>query len=86
MNMPVQGTAADIIKRAMINVERALEEGGYKSRLILQVHDELLIDAARDEAEAVRELLAREMENCFPLKVPLKVSVSESDVSWYYCK
>ncbi|MBO7408105.1 MAG: hypothetical protein J6V14_10800, partial [Clostridia bacterium] len=55
-------------------------------RLILQVHDELLIDAVRDEAEAVRELLRREMENCFPLAVPLKVSVSESDVSWYYCK
>ena len=86
MNMPVQGTAADIIKRAMINVERALEAGGFKSRLILQVHDELLIDAVRDEAEAVRELLRREMENCFPLAVPLKVSVSESDVSWYYCK
>ena len=86
MNMPVQGTAADIIKLAMINVENALEKGGFRSRLILQVHDELLIDAVRDEAEEVAELLRREMENCFRLKVPLKVSVSTSDVSWYYCK
>ena len=86
MNMPVQGTAADIIKLAMINVEKALSEGGYKSELILQVHDELLIDARKDEAEEVAALLQREMENCFKLKVPLKVSVSQSDVSWYYCK
>jgi DNA polymerase-1 len=86
MNTPVQGTAADIIKLAMVRVDRALREKGMQSRLILQVHDELLIDAVRDEAEAVRELLRREMENCFPLAVPLKVSVSESDVSWYYCK
>ena len=86
MNMPVQGTAADIIKAAMINVERALEEGGYGSRLILQVHDELLIDARKEEAAEVAALLKREMENCFSLKVPLKVAVSESEVSWYYCK
>ena len=86
MNMPVQGTAADIIKLAMINVDRALAEGGFKSKLILQVHDELLIDAKKDEAEAVTELLRREMENCFKLNVPLKVSVASSDVSWYYCK
>ncbi len=86
MNMPVQGTAADIIKLAMINVEKALGEGGFRSKLILQVHDELLIDARKDEAEEVAALLQREMENCFKLKVPLKVSVSQSDVSWYYCK
>ena len=86
MNMPVQGTAADIIKLAMINVENALEKGGFRSRLILQVHDELLIDAVKEEAGEVAELLRKEMENCFRLKVPLKVSVSVSDVSWYYCK
>jgi len=86
MNMPVQGTAADIIKLAMINVDKALREGGFKSKLILQVHDELLIDAKKDEADAVTALLRSEMENCFKLSVPLKVSVAASDVSWYYCK
>lgn len=53
MNMPIQGTAADIIKLAMIKVHRALQEGGYRSRLILQVHDELLIEAYKEEKEAV---------------------------------
>lgn len=75
VNMPVQGTAADIIKLAMIDVYRKLKEGGFRSKLILQVHDELVIDAAKDEAEAVKALLKESMENVVQLKVPLIADV-----------
>ena len=73
--MPVQGTAADIIKLAMIDVYHKLKEGGFRSKLILQVHDELVIDAAKDEAEAVKALLKESMENIVQLKVPLIADV-----------
>ena len=86
MNMPIQGTAADIIKLAMVRTEQALKAGGFKSKLILQVHDELLIDAVREEAEAVQALLKEAMEGAFQMAVPLKAEVSHSEVSWYYCK
>ncbi len=86
MNMPIQGTAADIIKLAMVRTEAALAAGGYRSKLILQVHDELLIDAVAEEAEAVTKLLKEAMEEAFPLPVPLKAEVSVSPVSWYDCK
>lgn len=86
MNMPIQGTAADIIKLAMVRTEKALKDGGYKSKLILQVHDELLIDAVREEADAVQALLKESMEEAFQMAVPLKAEVSSSEVSWYYCK
>ncbi len=86
MNMPIQGTAADIIKLAMVRTEQALKAGGFKSKLILQVHDELLIDALLEEAEAVQALLKEAMEDAFQMAVPLKAEVSHSDVSWYYCK
>lgn len=85
MNMPIQGTAADIIKLAMIRVNEALEKGGYKSKLILQVHDELLIDALKSEQEEVTKLLTESMQNAFELTVPLKVDVHAAD-SWYECK
>lgn len=86
MNMPIQGTAADIIKLAMVRTEQALKEGGFQSKLILQVHDELLIDARKEEAEAVQALLKTAMEEAFHMAVPLKAEVSDSEVSWYYCK
>lgn len=86
MNMPIQGTAADIIKLAMVRTEQALKEGGFQSKLILQVHDELLIDARKEEAEAVQALLKTAMEEAFQMAVPLKAEVSISEVSWYYCK
>lgn len=70
-NMPVQGTAADIIKIAMINVERALEEAGLKARLILQIHDELIVEAPESEAERAAQILKYEMENAVKLSVPL---------------
>lgn len=77
MNAPIQGTAADIIKIAMIKVYCALKEHNLKSRLILQVHDELLIEAAEDETEIVSSLLVENMKYAAQLKVALEVSVGE---------
>ena len=85
MNMPIQGTAADIIKLAMIRVSEELKKGKYKSKLILQVHDELLIDTHKSEQEKVTELLTECMQNAFELAVPLKVDVHAAE-SWYECK
>lgn len=85
MNMPIQGTAADIIKLAMIKVHRALQEGGYRSRLILQVHDELLIEAYKEEKDAVAKILKENMEHAADLLVPLDVDVYEG-ASWFEAK
>ena len=71
LNMPVQGTAADIIKLAMVNVHRRLKADGLKARLILQVHDELIVECPGEEAEQVRQILTEEMENAARLSVPL---------------
>ncbi len=76
LNTPIQGTAADIIKLAMIDVWSKLKEGGYASKLILQVHDELVIDTAPDEVSAVKALLKECMENAYPMDVPLQAQVS----------
>ncbi len=85
MNMPIQGSAADIIKIAMVKVSKALREGGYRSRLILQVHDELLIEAHKEEAEAVAGLLKENMEHAVELSVPLEVDVHRGS-TWFECK
>lgn len=85
MNMPIQGSAADIIKIAMIQVYRALKEGGFRSRLILQVHDELLIEAALEEKEAVAKILKEKMEQAVSLSVPLDVEVHEGN-TWFEAK
>ena len=85
MNMPIQGTAADIIKLAMIKVHRALREGGYRSRLILQVHDELLIETEQTEKDAVAKILKENMEQAADLLVPLDVEVHEG-ASWFEAK
>lgn len=85
MNMPLQGTAADIIKIAMINVYNRLKKEKLKSRLILQVHDELLIDAFKSERAAVELILKEEMENAVTLSVPLTVAISSAE-NWYDCK
>ena len=71
LNMPVQGTAADVIKLAMVNVHRRLREEKLQARLILQVHDELIVECPESEAETVQKLLAEEMENAVHLSVPL---------------
>ncbi len=85
MNSPIQGTAADIIKRAMLNVFDALRKGGFKSKLILQIHDELLVEARLDEADEVQQLLEREMKNACELAVQLETDV-HSGMSWYDTK
>ena len=79
MNSPIQGTAADIIKIAMINVAKELEKRKLKSRLILQIHDELLIETALDEVEEVSALLKDCMESAAELAVPLYVDVHTGD-------
>ena len=76
MNTPVQGTAADIIKLAMVRVEERLRQGGYQARLILQVHDELVVECPENEQEAVARLLQDTMEHVVELKVPLVAEVS----------
>lgn len=73
LNMPIQGTAADIIKIAMVNVHRRLAEEGLEAKLILQVHDELIVECPDSEAERVKEILTYEMENAAALSVPLTV-------------
>ena len=85
MNSPIQGTAADIIKLAMVNIAEKLKKDGYDARLILQVHDELMIEAHKDCAEEVSTLLKAEMENAVSLAVPLTVEIA-SGKSWYEAK
>ena len=82
MNTPIQGTAADIIKIAMVKVYKALKENNLKSKLILQVHDELIIEAYKDEEEIVKKLLKECMESACEMKVPLSVEVGSGE-SWY---
>jgi len=74
VNMPIQGTQADMIKRAMISVDRKLTEGGYGTRMLLQVHDELVLEVPVDEVEAVRAMVVKEMSEALPLQVPIEVS------------
>ena len=77
MNTPIQGTAADIMKLAMINIYNRLNEKNLESKIILQVHDELLIEAKPEEKQEVEEILKQEMENVISLKVPLKIDIEE---------
>lgn len=81
-NMPIQGTAADIIKIAMVRVRDRMQAEGYKARLILQVHDELIVEAPESEAEAVRALVKSEMENACALSVKLEVD-AKIGKTWY---
>jgi DNA polymerase-1 len=81
LNAPIQGSAADIIKLAMLGVHRALREEGLRSRLLLQVHDELVLEVAQGEREALEGLVRREMGGAYPLSVPLDVSVGVG-VTW----
>lgn len=85
LNTPIQGTAADIIKLAMVRVHKRLEEEKMQSRLILQVHDELIIEAPEEEKEKAAKILREEMENAISLKVPLKADLSMGK-SWYEAK
>jgi DNA polymerase I len=84
-NTPIQGTAADLIKIAMLRVQGGLETGGFRARLLLQVHDELVLEVPHEELEAVESLVVREMEGAMALDVPLKVDVGVGG-NWYECK
>ena len=85
LNMPIQGTAADIIKLAMVKVFRRLRGEGLKARLIMQVHDELIVECPESEMERVKSLLAEEMEGAFPLAVPLTAE-AHSGGNWLEAK
>ena len=85
MNTPIQGTAADIIKIAMNNVHKELKDRNMRSRLILQIHDELIIEAPESELEDVKELLERNMEKAADLAVPLKCDLNTGK-NWYELK
>ncbi len=85
MNSPIQGTAADIMKKAMVGVFRALQDRKLKSRLLLQVHDEVLIETAPGEEEAVKQVLLDEMQGAASLSVPLVIDI-ETGTNWYDAK
>ena len=79
INYPVQGSAADIIKVAMIRVNERLKREGLKTRMLLQVHDELVFDVPKEELEAVSQLVREEMENAVEISVPLLVEVGHGN-------
>jgi DNA polymerase-1 len=85
MNAPIQGTAADIIKLAMLRVREALARDGLQARLVLQVHDELIVECPESEAETVRKLVAEQMEHAVSLPVPLTAE-AKIGRSWYEAK
>ena len=82
---PIQGTAADIIKKAMIDVYRVMKEKKVQSRLLLQVHDELIFEVPKEELDMMIELVTRTMEDVVELKVPLKADYSYGP-TWYDAK
>ncbi len=77
MNMPLQGSAADIMKIAMLKVDNAIKQAGLKSKIVMQIHDELIVDCYIDEAQTVKEILKREMERAVELACPLTVETEE---------
>ncbi len=85
MNTPIQGTAADIIKLAMVQLDKRMKEEGVRSRLLLQVHDELVLEVPEDELEVMKKTVAEVMENAIELDVPLKVDVDDG-ANWYEAK
>ena len=85
MNSPIQGTAADVIKIAMNRVNDRLKRENLRSRLVLQVHDELLIEAAKEEAEEVKRILEEEMTGAADFSVRLEVDIHEGK-NWYEAK
>ncbi|GHU63003.1 DNA polymerase [Clostridia bacterium] len=85
MNAPIQGTAADIIKKAMVAVDREIREQGLSSRLILQIHDELLIETKKEEIEQLKEILFRQMSSAADLLVPLEIDLHVGE-DWYAVK
>ena len=85
MNTPIQGTAADIMKIAMIHVNKELKKRKLKAKIVLQVHDEMMIEAPESEKEEVKDIMKKEMESAIQLKIPLVAEISEAK-NWYDCK
>ena len=85
MNTPIQGTAADIMKIAMIKVHQEIKRRGLKSKIVLQVHDEMMIEALDAEKDEIKKIMKQSMENAISLQVPLIVDISEAK-NWYECK
>jgi DNA polymerase-1 len=81
LNAPIQGSAADIIKIAMLNVDTEITKHGLKSRLLLQVHDELILEVAQGEEEKLKEIVSKQMSNAYKLNVPLDVNIGIGN-SW----
>ena len=81
VNAPIQGSAADIIKIAMINIYNKLQDGNYKSKMLLQVHDELVFDVYKSELATIKALVKNEMENAFTMEVPLDVEL-DTGLNW----
>ena len=82
INMPIQGSAAEMIKLAMISISNKLKDGKFKSKMTMQVHDELVFEVHRNEIERLSEMVVNEMENALPLKVPVKVDTGIGD-NWF---
>lgn len=85
INSPIQGSAADILKIAMINLDRVLDKGGYKSKMLLQVHDEIVLEVPNEEIGAIRELVTKTMESAISLSVPL-IADENAGETWYEAK
>ena len=85
INSPIQGTAADIIKRAMIDIDQELSTRGLESKMILQVHDELIFEVPLDEVSEMESLIKEKMENVVELRIPLKVDLNTA-TNWYDLK
>ena len=85
LNTPIQGTAADIIKIAMIDIFNELNKRNLKSKMILQIHDELIFNVYEDEKKELKEIIKDKMENAFKLDVPLEVDIEEGS-NWYDAK
>jgi len=85
INSPIQGTAADLIKIAMVNIHRKMKDGNFKSKLILQVHDELIFDAHIDEIDSLRKMAVKELKDALTLDVPIKVDTKIGN-NWGECK
>ena len=79
INTPIQGSAADLIKIAMVRVDHALREAGLRTKMVLQIHDELVFDVPHEEVERVREIVRREMTNAYDFGVPLEVGIGVGD-------
>ena len=85
MNTPIQGTSADIMKLAMINVYKRFNKEGITSKILLQVHDEIIVDCKNSELDRIKKIVKEEMEGVYKLEAPLKVEI-DTGINWYEAK